>query len=217
MDFSQVVTCTAASLVQVVKEERPAFTPSAGKLTFYFKDGGDGAGTMPRLKSKKAADDEEHIFQYGLTPLRLTQTIGNDEVEVWLNKTPNSAHAVRPLYLIREKEDNPELLNLVVKEVDAARKTLNKEGFKMDVDGERIECSCVIRDTMKDLKFKSKISGLGGAACLLCKSKVKDWTDPEQVRAGFKIDRTAADTYQIFLSVLDGNGVGVDGYCKLMF
>ena len=207
VDFSEVVSCTAASLVRVVKEVTPGFSPSTGKLTFHFKDGGDGAGTMARLKSKKAADDAEHIFQYGLTPLRLTQTSdNNDVVDIWNNKTPNSPHALRPIYLIREKEDDPNLLNLVIKQVDAARKTLNEDGFEILVDGEVIKCSCVIKDTMKDLKFKTKISGLGGAACLLCKSEVKDWTHPERSRDGFKIDRTAADTYQIFLSVIDANG-----------
>ena len=59
---------------------------------------------------------------------------------------------------------------------------------------------------MKDLKFKTKICGLGGADCLLCKSQFQDWRDPEKAKNGFKIDRTAADTYQIFLSVLDENG-----------
>ena len=33
-----------------------------------------------------------------------------------------------------------------------------------------------------------------------------DWTDPEKVKQGFKIDHTAEDTRAIFLSVINENG-----------
>ena len=60
---------------------------------------------------------------------------------------------------------------------------------------------------MKDLKFKKAISGLGGADCILCKSKVNEWTNLQKIESGgFKIDRSAADTQNIFDNVLDENG-----------
>ena len=47
---------------KVLNENNSNFAPTAGKIIFYGKDGGDGAGTMPHLKSKKSAEDAEHIF-----------------------------------------------------------------------------------------------------------------------------------------------------------
>ena len=61
---------------------------------------------------------------------------------------------------------------------------------------------------MKDLKFKKKISGLGGADCLLCKTKQNDWTDASMIsdETTFQINRSAADTRAIFNSVIDEEG-----------
>ena len=205
-DFTETVAMTANSILRVVSETKTDFSPSNGQLTFYFKDGGDGAGTMPTLKSKEEVDSPQNIFQYGLTPLRLTQNVGGADIHVWQNKVPNSGHTLRPIFLVREKENNDDLLKHVIPQTDAARKKLNDNGLKIIFENTEINCKCVIKDTMKDIKYKKVISGLGGADCLLCKSKAKDWTDPEKVKQEFKIDRTAEDTRAIFLSVIDENG-----------
>ena len=62
VDFAETVKSIAALLIKVLNEINPNFAPTAGRMVFYGKDGGDEAGSMPRLKSKKAAEDEEHIF-----------------------------------------------------------------------------------------------------------------------------------------------------------
>ena len=202
-DFGELIICTAASLIRVVKETDQNFNAANGTLTFHLKDGGDGAGTMHSLKSKKSVDDAHNIFQYGIIPLRLTQNIQGDEQEVWCNPVPNSSRSLRPSHLIRELETDADLLDLVIKETDQVRKEFNQNGIKMLVGGVEITLHCNIKDTMKDLKFKKKISGLGGADCLLCKSQAKDWTDKVKAAEGFKINRSAADTFAIYESVLD--------------
>ena len=99
------------------------------------------------------------------------------------------------------------MLDLVIKNTDQARNHLNENGIDVVVvDEHSLHVSCFIKDTMKDLKFKKSISGLGGADCILCKSKVSDWTDLTKIKKGFKIDRTAADTQKIFRSVIDEDG-----------
>ena len=199
VDYTELVSCTAASTIQVVLAENPKFIEQTPILTMHLKDGGDGAGTMPFLKSKKSVDDGDHIFQYGMIPLKLTKKVGeNDEEVAWKNPVPNSARSLRPVYLIREEETDPDLLELVIKNTDDSRNDLNKNGMNLTVGNETIHVSCNIKDTMKDLKFKKSISGLGGADCILCKSKVKDWTELTKIKEGFKIDRTAADTHKIF-------------------
>lgn len=204
VDYKELVTSTVTSVVKIVRELSP--NQSLQNLTMYLKDGGDGAGTMPALKSKQAAgneeEDDDHIFQYGIIPLKLT--CGNETI--WQNKVPNAARSLRPVYLIREVESDSGLLNFVVKETDQARKHLNTAGLFINVDDEEFHVSCEVKDSMKDLKFKKLISGLGGADCILCKSKAKDWTDRIKLQDGFKINRDAADTQKIFSEVLDENG-----------
>ena len=49
VDYNTLVSMTANSNVSVVQEEDQDFIPN--KLTLFLKDGGDGAGSMPKLKS----------------------------------------------------------------------------------------------------------------------------------------------------------------------
>lgn len=206
VDYKELVSMTAKSILKVCKEKDEDFLPVDVKL--YIKDGGDGAGSMPKLKTASAVDEEEHIFQYGIIPLKLIQTTNGVEVVKWSNPVMNSAKTLRSVFLIREKEENHELLDLVVKTTDAARNSLNHEGIDIDFEGNVYHIYLDIKDTMKDLKFKKKISGLGGADCLLCKSQQNDWTNPELIANAnqFEINRTAIDTRTIFLSVIDENG-----------
>ena len=48
-----------------------------------------------------------------------------------------------------------------------------------------------IRDTMKDLKIKKSLSGLGGADCIICTTKQDEWMIEGRIREGFAITRSA--------------------------
>ncbi len=197
---------TAKSILSVVNSKENK-VPENSKL--YLKDGCDGAGSIPKLKSVKSVNDAETIFQYGIIPLKLV-TKNEDGVEVvkWENTVMNSPSTFRSVYTIREKETNDDLLKLVVKKTDQARESLNRNGIDLLFDDNNVHVEIDIKDTMKDLKFKKKISGLGGADCLLCKSKQKDWTNQEAIqnKESFRINRSAIDTRSIFNSVVDGDG-----------
>ena len=105
----------------------------------HLKDG-DGAGTMPFLKSKNSVD---HVFQYGIIPLKLTEKVEGEEEEVaWKNPAPNSARSLRPAYLIREVETDPDLLQLVVKDTDHAR---NHKSKRYRSHGWWRNCPCVMQ------------------------------------------------------------------------
>ena len=124
------------------------------------------------------------------------------------NTVMNSLSTFRSVCMIREKENNEDLLTLVVKKTDQARESLNTNGIDLLFDDNNVHVEIDIKDTMKDLKFKKKISGLGGADCLLCKSKQKDWTNQEAIlnKESFRINRNAIDTRSIFNSVVYGDG-----------
>ena len=51
---------------------------------------------------------------------------------------------------------------------------------------------------MKDIKYKKKLSGLGGADCLLCSTKQEQWLDPQYIASGFPINRSASENMQIW-------------------
>jgi len=63
-----------------------------------------------------------------------------------------------------------------------------------------------IADTMKDLKFKKHISGLGGADCILCISRTEDWTNVDNIIRGFPIQRNAKDTLTLYHDLVGADG-----------
>ena len=84
---------------------------------------------------------------------------------------------------------------------------LEEENQMFSFKGEEVIIQLEIRDTMKDLKLKRKISGLGGANCILCVSKQNDWTDPASIHEGFPITRESDETFRLFLKLVDKNGI----------
>ena len=119
------------------------------------------------MKSKDMKDSSNNVFLYGITPLKLTV----NEQEIWKNPTPNSAETLRPIYLVREKETDPVLIETVIESTDLVRNDLNSNGLDLTIDGSVVHINLYIQDTMKDLKLKRAISGCSGAPCILCKSQ----------------------------------------------
>ena len=60
---------------------------------------------------------------------------------------------------------------------------------------------------MKDLKFKRLISGLGGADCILCKTKTTEWTDIRRVSEGFPINRSSEETWKVYEKLVNNDGI----------
>ena len=109
LSYVDLINHTISSVFKIVRET--SVIQEKRNLRMYLKDGGDGAGTMPVLKSKHCVDDVDHIFQYGIIPLKLTAASDTTEEEIlWSNAVPNSARSLRPVYLIREIETDENLL-----------------------------------------------------------------------------------------------------------
>ena len=85
-------------------------------MKLYLKDGYDSAGQQATWKSVSIKKAAPNMFQYGIIALHLTSI---SEV-IWKNPSPNSADSLRPIFLIREKENNEELLNLMMPATDNA-------------------------------------------------------------------------------------------------
>ena len=90
---------------------------------------------------------------------------------------------------------------------DQCRSFLNSEKINVTSwrTGAVYNVQHIIQDTMKDMKFKKKICGLGGADCILCESRQNDWLDEEQIKEGFGITRTAAENLDVYLELLACN------------
>ena len=206
VQYKDLVKMTVESVLSLVSKEK-SLDEEPGVLEMVFKDGGDGAGQQVVWKSKSMIGAKENMFQYGITPLKLIRRREDGStVCLWQNHTPNASRTLRPLFLIREKETDEDLLSLVIPTTDEARKELSAEGVCASVGDKGWDVKVVIHDSMKDLKFKKLISGLGGADCILCKTQRKDWTDREKVANGFPIERSAEDTFALYEELVDEDG-----------
>ena len=68
------------------------------------------------------------------------------------NTVMNSQSTFRSVCRIREKENNEDLLTLVVKKTDQARESLNRNSIDLLFDDIKVYVEIDIKDTMKDLK-----------------------------------------------------------------
>ena len=85
--------------------------------------------------------------QYSIILLHLTS--GNEVI--WKTRSPNSADSLMSVFLICEKENDQELLNLVIPTTDNARTNLNKNDITINCKNQNIHLHIDIKDTMKDL------------------------------------------------------------------
>ena len=103
---------------------------------------------------------------------------------IWKNLIPNSPECLCPVYLVCEKEDNPFLIDHVIKSTDSACDKINNNGLVINTFSTSINAPVVIKDTMKDLEIKKKKSGLGGAHCIICTAKQVEWMIEGKIRDG---------------------------------
>lgn len=82
-------------------------------MKLHLKDGCNGAGLQATWKSVSMKEAAPDMFQHDLIPLHLT----SDKEVKWKNLSPNSADSLRPVFLIHEKENDQELLNLVIPQI----------------------------------------------------------------------------------------------------
>ena len=205
VQYLDLVKMTISSIISLVPTEKKE--QKEGCLEMVFKDGGDGAGQQVVWNSTSMVDAAENMFQYGITPLKLLRRFNDKTTELlWQNHSPNNCRYLRPIFLIRDKETNSDLLNLVIPTTDKARTELMRDGVCITVGDQGYDVKIIIHDSMKDLKFKKCISGLGGADCILCKSKQADWTNQEKILEGFPINRSAENTMKLYNELVEEDG-----------
>ena len=185
-------------------------------LKLFGKDGADGAGAQDIWYHSKQMDEEsaQHLFQYGFVPIKLVAEADGEPIVLWRNKKPNSPFTLRPIYLIREKESDKDLLNEVITTTDAARIKLNNQGLvvrcKIDEQDLAVDCGVDIVDSMKDVKLKTMVSGAGGADCQLCDTQQDEWLDKAKIETGFPINRSAQENTQIYVALYSEEEDGVE-------
>ena len=171
VDYKELVEMTTASIMDVLNLHMPGILKPDGQYRATFKDGADGTGTQTVMKSKKMLGMKENIYQHAIVPLRLEQIKGDGEVDmIWQNPAPNSAVWCRTQILIRKKEGA--CVEYAIPYTDKCRKELQEKPstiVSFRNKGTAYQVEHIIHDTMKDLKLKKAISGLGGARLLaLC-------------------------------------------------
>ena len=107
VDYKTLVSQTVEAQVLQVEKEHDMSLSGSDKIEVGLKDGCDGAGSQTVMKSKNALDSAPNMFVYGIIPLYIKV---NDNM-IWKNPISNSPECLRPVYLVREKEDNPVLID----------------------------------------------------------------------------------------------------------
>ena len=125
----------------------------------------------------------------------------------WKNPVPNSPECLRPVYLVREKENDSVLIDYVIQSTDSARDKINQDGIVVKAHSNTVNTTVVLKDSMKDLKMKKALSGLGGADCIICDTKQNEWMIEEKIREGFVITRSAEETLCLYHSLVNKDGV----------
>ena len=106
-------------------------------------------------------------------------------------------------FIFRGHEDDEDLLDAVVPQTDIPRNFLNASVMNIEAANKMLySVQLAITESMKDLKFKKKLSGLWGADCILCESKKKDWKVGKIIE-GFPISRTADDTLALYEQLME--------------
>ena len=200
-DYVELVRGTTEALVELYAPQD--YTDN--DLRVVFKDGADGAGSQAIWKSTKMSNAAPNMYQYGIVPLRLETTV-NPSTVLWKNPSPNSPLSLRPVYLVREVESDADLTAEVITKTDRCRNTLMEHGIRVLYNDTTLNVKVQIFDTMKDLKYKKMLSGLGGADCILCDTQVADWTNVEKVTNGFTINRSAEETEALYHALADEDG-----------
>ena len=97
------------------------------------------------------------------------------------------------------------------------RDKINNDGLVINTFSTSIDASVIIKDTMKDLKIKKKLSGLGGAHCIICTAKQDEWMIEERIREGFSITHRAEETLSLFQSLVNEDGEVPRQQCDYKF
>ena len=202
VDYVSLVEMTSKSLINIINKDEIKLDPLK-PVSIIYKDGGDGAGSQTVWKSKSMENAADHLFQYSIVPLRVEQ----DREIKRKNPTPNSASCTRPVYLLRAEETEERVLDLVIPTTDSARDHLESSISSIsDSKGNSYDVCHTIKDTMKDLKFKKKLSGLGGADCIICESRKKDWMNVDKIKEGFPITRLAENSIDLYNDLVQEGG-----------
>ena len=202
VDYTELVTMTTTTLLNVI--ENAEKIDSGMELTVTYKDSGDTAGSQTVWKSAEMTDASDHLFQYSLVPILVEQGVKT----LWKKPSPNSATSCQPIYLLRASEDEAHVIDLVFPTTDQHRTHLENNTMEIvSESGKEYTVQHKIHDTMKDLKLKKKLSGIGGGDCILCGSRKADWKDVEKIKEGFPITRDAEETLALFEQLMvKGNG-----------
>ena len=206
--YDKLVKMTTGSIIDLVTEQDPNLLDQYTNLKAVYKDGADGSGSQAVMKSSAMFNMAENIYQHAIAPLRMegTNRITGDIDVIWRNSAPNSPFSCRPYMLIRRPEGQCEKYDFEYTE--SCIKRLEEEPsaiVSMRNPGAAKQVEHKIMDSMKDLKLKKSLSGCGGAPCILCNYREKDWKDEEQIMNGFAITRTAELIQSVYEAMVKDN------------
>ena len=116
VEYNELVKSTVMAQISVLLQNGDVDLNklASSSLKMRFKDGCDGAGQQVVWKATSMKNAAENMFQYGLVPL---DVLSNNEV-LWKNPSSNSPNYLCPVFLIREKESDMDMIKYVITSTD---------------------------------------------------------------------------------------------------
>ena len=96
-----------------------------------------------------------------------------------------------------KKKIIPFLIVHVIKFTESTCDKINNNDHVINTFSTSINTSVVIKDTMKDLKIKKSLSGLGSVDCIICTTKQDEWMIEGRIKEGFTITCLVEETVSL--------------------
>ena len=133
------------------------------------------------------------------TPLKITTNDTNRMI--WEEASPSSPNSCHVLSIVLGKETD-ECLKKFYKVIASNRSQLQSSPITITYNGKIHKVKIVFKMTMIDGKFRTLLSGLGGAFCLLCTCTREEAARPD---SSFMINRTGEQVKEIWNKLSSGD------------
>ena len=193
--LTEAITLTISQLLKLDSFELPT---AAENFCLNIKFGFDGSGGHA-IFNQVGNSSSNNMIMAMFCPLSISNQDGTNIF--WQQRAPNSEFSQRPLLIEMGKESEENLRSLAMFNSDI--KNLKCSG--VEVDGKLFHIN--VAATCLDRKASNLYLGIGGAYCDLCTCSKQQGCNENFIQEGFKIDRNIESMQQVFIDLVDENGV----------
>ena len=189
--YQLLVTQTIHQIVEIEALDTVNY-PLKAKLT----DGLDGSGSHTIYNQLQNHPDlsTKSFLLFAFKVLWIQDSLGN---RIWVNPSPNSPFAIRPVALLALGESRENVEYLMDSTINPETKLLGLNGVQLPGGKVNVDITRCLFDT----KMAAILDGAGGSSCHLCTATKEQLHDIDLIQQGFPINRSIEAANQIFNEV----------------